>query len=207
MDTTCRILLAFRHQETVDRIKSILVESGRNVLFSCTSGMQALRLAGLHDIEIAVVGFTLSDMPGAHFATDLLAGHSCSVLMIAPAEQIPYIQQSFQTEDIVCLPRPVSSQSLLTSIDLIMQYRDRLKHIRAEARKLKEDLKRRSLADKAKTILMNALQLSEFEAWRFMQKQSMDTGIPLIDIAELMIEKYGQTRLPESLPDGEIRLD
>lgn len=194
MDTICRIMLVFRQQETLERVKNILVENGHRVLYSCTSGMQALRLAGMHDIDIAVVGFTLSDMSGIHFAADLLSEHTCSVLLIVPAEQMAYARQSIQAEDIVCLPRPITPQALLTSIDLMMQYRERLRHMRAETQKLKEDLKRRSLADKAKTILMHALQLSEFEAWRFMQKTSMDTGTPLLEVAEMIIEKYGHTR-------------
>lgn len=212
VDTICRIMLVFRQQETLERIKSILVENGHRVLYSCTSGMQALRLAGLHDIDIAVVGFTLSDMSGIHFAADLLAQHTCSVLLIVPAEQMAYARQSIRAEDIVCLPRPITPQALLTSIELMMQYRDRLSCMRAETQKLKEDLKRRSLADKAKTILMNALQLTEFEAWRFMQKTSMDTGTPLLEVAEKIIEQYGRNRqdkglshgTPSSFPDGQV---
>jgi len=203
VDTVCRIMLVFRQQETLERIKGILVENGHRVLFSCTSGMQALRLAGLHDIDIAVVGFNLSDMSGIHFATDLLAKRSCSVLMIVPAEQMAYARQSIQGEDIVCLPRPVSPQALLTSIELMMQYRDRLNRMRAETQKLKDDLKRRSLADKAKTLLMHAHHLSEFEAWIFMQKASMDTGTPLLEIAEKIVEKYGPVKQDKATPqDG-----
>lgn len=164
---------------------------GYTIVESCTSGMQALRFAGLNHVDIAIVGFTLSDMPGLTFANDLLSQNACSVLMITPSEQINYIRQNARSSDIVCLPRPVSSQSLLTSINLIMQYRDRFQFITEETQKLKQDLDRRAVAEKAKTLLMNKFHMGESEAWRYIQKQSMNTGKPLIDIAEGILNEYG----------------
>lgn len=190
MDISCSILLAFRHQETIDQIKNILSPRGYLIVDTCTSGMQALRIAGLSHIDVAIVGFTLSDMPGLTFANDLLSLHSCSVLMITSPEQMNYVKNSAGPNDIVCLPRPVTSQVLLTSIDLILQYRERIQCITRETQKLKSDLERRSMADKAKTLLMNKLNMGESEAWRHIQKQSMDTGIPLQEVAETIINEY-----------------
>jgi AmiR/NasT family two-component response regulator len=192
VDTGCSILLVLRQQETIDQMKSILATRGYNIAEVCTSGMQGLRLAALHTVDIAVVGFTLSDMPGMTFAQDLLSQHSCSVVMITPPEQINYVRQSAGTSDIVCLPRPVSPQSLLTAIDLVMQYRSRIQLLNQETQKLRMSLERRALAEKAKTVLMNKLQMGEAEAWRALQKQSMDTGRPLVEIAEEILEAYGK---------------
>jgi response regulator NasT len=191
LDTSCGILLVFRQQESIDHIKSILAAAGYATVEACTSGMQALRIAGLTKIDIAIVGFTLSDMPGMTFAGDLLSQYSCSVLMIAPPDQINYVRQGAQSGDILCLPRPISSQSLLTSLNLIMQYRDKFHYVAEETRKLKQDLDRRAVAEKAKTLLMNKLRMSESDAWRYIQKQSMNTGKPLAEIAENILTEYG----------------
>lgn len=191
MDTSCSVLLVFRQQDSIDQIKSILSGRGHTVAEECTSGMQALRMAGQIHFDIAIVGFTLADMPGLTFANDLLTQHSCSVLMIVPADQVNYVRSSAGTGDIICLPRPVSPQSLLTSISLIMQYRDRFQRISEETRKLKRDLERRAVAEKAKTVLMKKLGMSEAEAWRHIQKKSMDTGTPLVEIAEDILRTYG----------------
>lgn len=190
MDMSCSILITLRQQESIDQIRSILTPRGYNIVDTCTSGMQALRVAGMNALDIAIVGFTLSDMPGLTFANDLLSQYSCSVLMITPPEQINYVRSNAGSHDIVCLPRPVTSQAILTSIDLILQYRDRIACITKETQKLKLDLERRSIAEKAKTILMNKLGLSEAEAWRTIQKRSMDTGIPLQEVAETVIREH-----------------
>lgn len=192
MDTSCSILLTLRHQESIEQIKNILVPKGYMIVDSCSSGMQALRVAGLNHIDIAIVSFTLSDMPGLTFANDLLSQHSCSVLMITPPEQMNYIRNNAGPNDIVCLPRPITPQALLTSIDLILQYKERIRCISRETQKLKVDLERRSLAEKAKTLLMKKLNMSESDAWRHIQKQSMDSGIPLQEVAENIIHEYGK---------------
>ncbi len=192
MDTSCSILLALRQRESIEQIKNILTPRGYSLIDSCTSGMQALRVAGLSHIDIAIVGFTLSDMPGLTFANDLLSQQACSVLMLTPPEQINYVRNNAGANDIVCLPRPVTPQSLLTSIDLILQYRDRIQCITQETQKLKTDLKRRAIAEKAKTLLMHKLNMTESDAWRYLQKQSMDSGRPLQDVAETVIKEYGK---------------
>ncbi len=194
MDINCNILLTLRQQESIEQIRGILSTRGYFIVDSCTSGMQALRTAGYHQIDIAVVGFMLSDMPGLNFASDLQSQHNCSVLMITPPEQISYVRQNAGTNDIVCLPRPVTPQSLLTSIDLILQYRERIQSLTRETHKLRLDLERRSLAEKAKTLLMNRFNMGESEAWRQMQKQSMDTGKPLTEVAEAIIREHGKIR-------------
>lgn len=191
---SCSILLALRQQESIDQLKSILATKGYTIAETCTSGMQALRLASLHPVDIVIVGFTLSDMPGLSFATDLLANHSCSVLMITPPEQINYVRQNVGTNDIICLPRPVSPQSLLTAVDLMLQYRTRFQHITSEANKLRLNLERRAVAEKAKTVLMNHSNMSESEAWRYIQKQSMDSGKPLSEVAERILNEYGKSK-------------
>ena len=187
---SCNILIALRQQESIEQIRNILIPRGYTIVETCTSGMQALRAAGMNSIDIAIVGFTLSDMTGLTFANDLLSQYSCSVLMITPPEQINYIRSSVGPNDIVCLPRPVTPQAILTSIDLILQYRERIASITKETQKLKLDLERRSIAEKAKTLLMNNLGLSEAEAWRKIQKRSMDSGIPLQEVAEAVIKEY-----------------
>ena len=192
MDTSCSILLALRQRESIEQIKNILTPRGYLIVDCCTSGMQALRVAGLSHIDIAIVGFMLADMPGLTLANDLLSQQDCSVLILTPPEQINYIRNNAGANDIVCLPKPVTPQSLLTSIDLILQYRERIQCITQQTQKLKMDLERRAIAERAKTLLMHKLNMSESEAWRFLQKQSMDSGKPLQEVAEVIIKEYGK---------------
>jgi AmiR/NasT family two-component response regulator len=41
---------------------------------------------------------------------------------------------------------------------------------------------------------MNKLKMGESEAWRYIQKKSMDSGIPLQEVAESIIKEYGKKK-------------
>ncbi|MGC8971379.1 MAG: GAF domain-containing protein [bacterium] len=59
-----------------------------------------------------------------------------------------------------------------------------------EVTKIREALETRKLIDKAKGILMKTKGMSEDEAYRFLQKKSMDTGKPLKEIADAICLVY-----------------
>jgi AmiR/NasT family two-component response regulator len=187
----CSILIVMKQQETSDQISSILNSRGYNVTDTCISGMQGLRSAGNHPSDIVIVGFSLTDMTGLEFADDLLASVNSSVLMIVPPEQMSYAKQNIGNLDIALIAKPISPQSLITSVDLTIQFRDRLQRMQNETQKLKLDLERRALAEKAKTALMTSLGLSESEAWKQIQKQSMESRKPLEQIARHILDIYG----------------
>jgi response regulator NasT len=152
--------------------------------------MQGLRSAASRPVDITVVGFTLNDMSGLEFAGDLLEKSDCSVLLLTPPEQMAYVKEQAEGMDVVPLARPVTAQALLATMELIEHYRSRLRKVSDEAQKLKSDLERRALAEKAKVLLMHRMQMSEAEAWRYLQKRAMDSGRTLRDVAAQVLELY-----------------
>lgn len=190
----CNVLIAVRKPELAEQIRAILTSRGYLVSDACVSGMQALRTAATHPVDIAIVGFTLSDMSGLEFAGDLLDKCDCSVLLLTPPEQMSYIREQTGSMDIVALQRPATAQAMLSTLELMQHYRTRLKKASDEAQKLKVDLDRRAVAEKAKVLLMHKLSMTEAEAWRYLQKRSMDSGMALRDIAGQILELYGKNK-------------
>lgn len=186
----CSILIVVRKPELTDQIKAILTSRGYLITDTCSSGMQGLRSAASHPADIAIVGFSLPDMSGLEFAGDLLEKCDCSVMLLTPADQIDYVNQQAKSMDVVALQRPATAQALLSTLELMLHYRSRIKKVSDEAQKLRGDLDRRALAEKAKVLLMRKLAMSEAEAWRYLQKRAMDTGRTLRDISTQVLEQY-----------------
>jgi response regulator NasT len=59
--------------------------------------------------------------------------------------------------------------------------------MKQEVGKLKENINTRKTVEKAKGILMKKLNIDEAEAYRSMQKESMNRGISMKDLAKAMI--------------------
>ena len=186
----CKVLVVIRKPELSEQIKSILLPRGYVVTDACVSGMQALRSINSRPADIAIAGFTLPDMSGMEFAGAILDKCDCSVLLLTPPEQMVFVKEQTGCMDIVPLQRPATAQAMLSALELMEHYRGRLRKVSDEARKLKSDLERRALAEKAKVLLMHKLSMTEAEAWRCLQKRAMDSGRTLKDVAAQVLELY-----------------
>ncbi len=186
----CNVLIVIRRPELISQIRTVLQTRGYSIVDSCASGMQGLRTAASHPVDVAIAGFILSDMSGLEFAADLQDKADTSVLMITPQDQVAYVKEQARGRDVIPLPRPVTAQALLSTLELMEHYRSRLQSARDTADKLRSDLDRRAMADRAKVVLMNHTAMSEAEAWRWLQKRSMDTGKSLREVALQVLDQY-----------------
>jgi two-component system, response regulator PdtaR len=182
-------LLVMRKPELNEQIRAILVSRGYGISGTCTSGAQGLIVADTHAVDVSIVGYALPDMTGLEFAMNLLMKRDCSVLLLTPPDLMEYVKQQSGELDIVALPKPATAQQMLSALELIQHYRTRLRKASDEANKLKADLDRRALAEKAKVALMHHRGMSEAEAWRYLQKRAMDTGRTLKDVAQQVLEQ------------------
>ena len=81
----------------------------------------------------------------------------------------------------------ISNVLLTNAIDLIFQSKRRIKKLKEKVEKLEHTLEDRKLIEKAKGQLMSTSGLTENEAFRYMQKISMDSGRRMKDIASLIL--------------------
>jgi len=72
-----------------------------------------------------------------------------------------------------------------------LQEAGRRKKLQEELKKLKARLQSRILVERAKGVVMKKLSLGEEEAYRFLQKKSMDLRLSLRDLAEAVLKGEG----------------
>jgi response regulator NasT len=86
-------------------------------------------------------------------------------------------------EDIFRLPAPVSKSSLCASIEMLYQANRRLnKYI-----KPRRNEEEKAVVEEAKKLLMERNGMTEEQAHRYIQKQSMDGGTRMIQTARLIL--------------------
>jgi response regulator NasT len=118
----------------------------------------------------------------------VIAGNNlCSVVLLTNDIQKGYVESRAKDLDIVCLVRPISRALLLNTVELLIKSRIRIQKLEAELHEMKINLETRSLIDKAKELLMNKSGFSEQEAYRKIQKQSMDTGVAMKEVARIIV--------------------
>lgn len=93
-------------------------------------------------------------------------------------------------QDYAYLNRPYTEETLLSVVEVSLLYRNRVNSMRDEITRLREDIQIRKLVEQAKGLIMRHLKVDEAQAYRMIQKESMNKGIPKKDIARAVILAY-----------------
>ncbi len=174
------IIIAFPKIEDAMSIKNALVRNGFEVNATCTTGAQVVGIANELDDGIVICGYRFSDMHYSELNNYLPKGFE--MLLIASAAKL----EECTDNNIVCLSMPIKMQDLLNTLQM-MSY-----NYSKKKKKLKDKPKPRSEEDKAiitkaKLVLMERNNMTEEEAHRYIQKNSMDTGTNMVEMAEMIL--------------------
>lgn len=174
-----RIIVAFRREETRQRLLHLLAQEGLTGV-SCASGGETLRKVRQLGSAVVICGFQLSDMTADALAEDLRG--LALVLVIAKAAYL----ELCGGENLYKLANPISRPEFSSTLRLLLDYES--SHLRRPAsRRSEED---QALIRRAKELLMDVNRMSEEEAHRFLRRRAMDAGVKLGEAARRIIESY-----------------
>ena len=174
------IIVAFPKPENGKNIRNILVRNGYSVLAVCTSGAQALQEAHSLNEGIVICGPRLTDMVYSELKEYLPSGFD--MLLISSKSQ----WNDSRSSDIISLSMPLKVHELLATAEMMVyaQERKKKKHRSMPKKRTKEE---QELIQKAKELLMVRNNMTEEEAHRYIQKNSMDSGNSLPEMAQMII--------------------
>ena len=173
-----QVILAFENSKSCLRIKDILESAGTASCILCKSADQVRRTVHKLHIAAVVCGFKLADQTAESLFSDLPI--TCSMLVLAPQNLLDLLQD----DDIFRLPAPVTKRDLMASVRMLLQMGHRLERY-VRPRRSQEDL---NVIRQAKELLMDRNGMSEEQAHRFLQKSSMDSGMKLIQTAQMVLD-------------------
>ena len=185
------VILVFRRVETLEKIRRALASRGYQIQGAFSSAGHALRFAGGRDVDIAIVGSDLQDMPVEALCRELSERIGCEVILLLSGSGEEASLADRLGSGVNCLPRPVTVELLLSAVQTAARFRQRIRGMDREVRRYKDTLERRAWAEKAKHVLMEEQGMTEDAAWRYLQKTSMDTGRPMIELSKEILSRNG----------------
>jgi response regulator NasT len=87
------------------------------------------------------------------------------------------------------LVKPFSPQDLLPAIEIALSRHSQLVALESEVADLGERLETRKLVERAKGVLSEKMKLTEPEAFRWIQKASMDRRLSMADVARTVLDQ------------------
>ncbi|MDP4177891.1 MAG: ANTAR domain-containing protein [Bacillota bacterium] len=179
-----KIIIALNNIETANKIKGLLLQENYNVIAICNSGNELIRLAMQYSPDLVLVEYKYKDMS----LLDIYETLSDITSFLAIVNE-PYKSYIEEDTDIYCIGTKISNMILTNAISLIFQSKRRIEKLRGQVEKLEHSLEDRKLIEKAKGKLMQTSGITENEAYRYMQKISMDSGKRMKDIAILILNE------------------
>ena len=176
------VIVALSNEEAALKLKSILINNGYNVMAICTYGNELLRAVSQFCPSIVISGYKFKDMTLLNIYENI--GDEYSFLAIVNEPYKSFVQDE---TDIFCISSPINNNLLINSLDMICQSQRRVKKLRDKVAYLESKLSERKIIEKAKGIIMNKTNFSENDAFRYIQKNSMNTGMKMVDYSKKII--------------------
>jgi response regulator NasT len=184
-NTMYRIVVA--EDETLIRMDLVemLTESGYQVVAQATNGQEAITLATEHKPDLIILDVKMPILDGISAAEQLI--NICPVLMLTAFSQKELVERARDSGVMAYVVKPFTINDLLPAIEISISRHRQMKTLENEVADLYERLETRKLLDRAKGILMKALNLSEPEAFSWIQKTAMDQRASMRAVAEAII--------------------
>ncbi len=187
-----RILVA--EDEALIRLDLVemLTEAGYEVVAQATNGVEAIALAKEFKPDLAILDVKMPELDGISAAEQII--EIAPVLMLTAFSQKELVERARDAGVMAYVVKPFSIGDLTPAIEIAMSRHLQMRSLRDEVSDLHERLETRKTIDRAKGILMAALNLSEPEAFSWIQRAAMDRRISMKAVAQAVIS-------PDSVPE------
>ena len=182
-----RVLIADDESIILLDLREMLTNLGYLVVGEANDGQSAVNMARELRPDIVVMDIKMPDMDGIEAATILTEEKIAPVLLLTAYSQQDLIERAKDAGVVGYLVKPFRESNLAPAIELTLARFDEFRTVRKEVDDLKEALETRKVVDRAKGILMDSQGLTEQEAFRRIQKMSMNTRRPMKEIAEAIV--------------------
>jgi AmiR/NasT family two-component response regulator len=192
--TPRRVLLA--EDETVSRmdLHGLLTLRGYDVVGEAGDGQAAVAMARELRPDIAILDIEMPEMDGIEAAKIMWEERICPVLLLTAYSQRELVERARDAGVMGYLVKPFLENEVTPAIEVALARYDEHRVLDTEYTDLRDKYETRKLLDRAKGILMDQKGLSESEAFRRIQKMSMNTRRPMKDIAQAIIITAEGTR-------------
>ena len=187
MTTEKKIRILVAEDETIIRLDLVemLTEAGYEVVAQAENGAVAVDLAKLHKPDLAILDVKMPEMDGITAAEQIIT--LAPVLMLTAFSQRDLVERARDAGVMAYVVKPFSISDLIPAIEIAISRHTQMRSLADEVADLHERLETRKLIDRAKGILMQALNLSEPEAFSWIQRAAMDRRLTMKEVAAAVI--------------------
>lgn len=140
--------------------------------------------------DLIIINTPLPDDFGAKFAIDLSDKSPSVVLLFVRSDNYDDVCDKVSDFGVFTVRKPLPTLNVMQALDFVKATRERLRKMEKKTFSLEEKMMEIKLVNRAKWTLINALNMSEEDAHRYIEKQAMDRCESKREIAEEILRTY-----------------
>ena len=182
-----RVVIADDGSVICMNLREMLTNLGYLVVGEGGDGRSAVNLAKELRPDVVLMDVKMPDMDGVEAARILTEERVAPVVLLTAYSESALIERAREAGVIGYLVKPIQEADLAPAIEIAVRRFAEFRALEKEIDNLRDQLETRKLVDRAKGILMDAQTLSEGDAFRRIQKMSMNTRKSMREIAQAII--------------------
>ena len=165
-------------------LAEMLTEEGYDVVGQAGDGAKAVELAEQLRPDLVILDVKMPVLDGIAAAERVAGQRIAPVVILTAFSQRDLVERARDAGAMAYLVKPFSKGDLVPAIEMAVSRFAELSLLEQEVADLHDRLETRKAVDRAKNVLQQQLQLSEPEAFRWIQKTAMDLRLSMRQVAE-----------------------
>ncbi|HEV2451199.1 MAG TPA: response regulator [Streptosporangiaceae bacterium] len=188
-NTPFRVVIA--EDEALIRLdlKEMLQEEGYEVAGEAGDGETAVKLAVDLRPDLVILDVKMPVLDGLSAAEQIAAQRLAPVVILTAFSQRELVDRARDAGAMAYLIKPFTKADLVPAIEMAVSRFHELRSLESEVGSLRDRLEVRKLLDRAKGLLQAEHGLSEPEAFRWIQKTSMDRRVSMREVAQAVLDR------------------
>ena len=184
-----RVLVA--EDETLIRLDIVetLTAAGYDVVGEAADGQEAIDLAVELEPDVCVLDVKMPQVEGITAAEEILKEIPTAIVMLTAFSQKELVQRAAEVGAMAYVTKPFGPSDLIPAVEIALSRKAQIDALEADVADLTERFETRKRVDRAKGLLIDRMDMTEPEAFRWIQKTSMDRRLSMREVADAVIDQ------------------
>ena len=184
------VLIVSASKSFTDSVLAFLPEATYSPIAYAYSINEAQRKIADRFYDLLIINTPMPDDFGTKFAIDASNDSPTVVLLFVRNDNYHDVYDKVCDFGVFTVSKPLPMQNLTQALDFVKTTRERLRKMEKKTISLEEKMMEIKIVNRAKWTLINSLNMSETDAHRYIEKQSMDKCVSKRQIAEDILNTY-----------------
>jgi response regulator NasT len=169
-------------------VVEMLRDAGFDVVGEAGDGEHAVRLAEELRPDLVVLDVKMPVLDGISAAERIVKARIAPVVLLTAFSQRELVERARDVGAMAYVVKPFTAADLLPALEIAVSRHQQIVALEAEIADLSDRFETRKLVDRAKGLLQAKFGMSEPDAFRWIQKTSMDKRLTMREVAAAVVD-------------------